>query len=78
MSYTPVNGFRAYFREVETTAWTEENAEPIPEGPYHYAGKLFLKDLKYATRYEAKVQARNTEGWGNMQIFYFATKGAGS
>ena len=78
VSYTPVTAFKVEIREVGTTAWRESSAKPIEDGPYHYAGKEFLKDLTYATRYEARVQARNDEGWSKTkEHFYFATEGAG-
>ena len=78
VSYTPITAFRIETREAGTTAWKESTSVPIEDGPYHYAGKLFLKQLSYATRYEAKVQARNDEGWSKTrEIFNFATQGAG-
>jgi len=78
VSYSPVTAFRVETREDGTTAWTEANVVPIPDGPYHYAGKLFLKEgMTEATRYEARVYARNDEGWNKPHpIFNFATKGA--
>jgi len=77
VSYTPVTAFKVEIREVGTTAWRQSSAKPIEDGPYHFAGKEFLKDLTYATRYEARVQARNDEGWSKArEHFYFATEGA--
>lgn len=77
VSYTPVTAFKVEIREVGTTAWRENSAKPIEDGVYHYAGKEFLKELTYATRYEARVQARNDEGWSKTkEHFYFATEGA--
>lgn len=77
VSYTLVTAFKVEIREVGTTAWRESSAKPIEDGPYHYAGKEFLKELTYATRYEARVQARNDEGWSKTrEHFYFATQGA--
>ena len=79
VSYTPVTAFKVEIREVGTTAWRQSSAKPIEDGPYHFAGKEFLKDLTYATRYEARVQARNDEGWSKArEHFYFATEGAGA
>lgn len=77
VSYSPVTAFRVETRVEGTTAWTESSATPIEDGPYHFAGKQFLKNLEEATRYEARVFARNEEGWNKAeQIFNFATRGA--
>lgn len=76
-SYSPVTAFRVDIREEGTTAWKEYTADPIEDGAYHYAGKLFLKEMKGSTRYESRVYARNEEGWNKPEdVFPFATKGA--
>lgn len=78
VSYTPVTAFRVETRPEGVTAWTEATATPIEDGPYHWAGKLFLKNLEAAQRFEARVSGRNEEGWSKpAPVFHFATLGAG-
>ena len=78
VSYSPVTAFRVETRREGVTAWAEASATPIPDGPYHFAGKHFLKEMEEATRYEARVSSRNDEGWSKPSpTFHFATKGAG-
>lgn len=77
VSYSPVTAFRVETRREGVTAWAEASATPIPDGPYHFAGKHFLKEIEEATRYEARVSSRNDEGWSKPSpTFHFATKGA--
>jgi len=76
-SYTPVTSFRVETRILGTDAWQEHIQKPHADGAYHYAGKLLLKDLAAAERYEARVMARNEEGWNKQsKIFNYATLGA--
>ena len=78
VSYSPVTAFRVETRQAGTTAWRELSVSPVADGPFHYVGKLLLKPLAEATRYEARVSGRNDEGWNQpSQLFHFATRGAG-
>ena len=79
VSHSPGTAFNVQYRQEGLTAWTSANAEPNQDGPYHYAGKLYLKELTGATRYQARVTSRNEEGWNKWpeQHFHFATHGAG-
>jgi len=77
VSYSPVTAFRVETRQAGTTAWRELSVSPVADGPFHYVGKLLLKPLAEATRYEARVSGRNDEGWNQpSQLFHFATRGA--
>ena len=65
--------------------WREEGGEfelfPVPshkENSFNWSGKYALNNLKPATRYEAKVVAKNDLGWSRpCPPFHFATFGAG-
>ena len=73
-----MTAFRVEHRPEGVSAWTEATATPIEDGPFHYAGKLYLKGLEGATVYEARVMTRNEEGWNkHKNVFSFATRGAG-
>lgn len=77
VSYSPVTAFRVETRPEGVTTWTEATATPIEDGPYHWAGKLFLKNIESAQRFEARVSGRNEEGWSKPNpVFHFATLGA--
>jgi len=77
VSYTPVTSFRVDTRILGTTAWTEHTVTPNPDGAYHFKGKLFLKEIPEAERFEARVLSRNEEGWNKPnKMFNFATLGA--
>jgi len=77
VSYSPVTAFRVETRPAGTTAWKEMSVSPVEDSTFHYVGKLLLKQLQQATRYEARVSGRNDEGWNQpSQLFYFATQGA--
>jgi len=77
ISHSPVTAFRVEHRPEGVSAWTEATATPIEDGPFHYAGKLYLKGLEGATVYEARVMTRNEEGWNkHKNVFSFATRGA--
>jgi len=64
--------------------WREEGGEfelfPVPshkENSFNWSGKYALNNLKPATRYEAKVVAKNDLGWSRpCPPFHFATFGA--
>ena len=65
--------------------WREEGGEmeifTVPshkENSFNWSGKYALNNLKPATRYEAKVLAKNDQGWPRpCPSFHFATFGAG-
>ena len=49
------------------------------EGPYHWAGKMFLSKLSPATQYKARASAQNELGWSQAgHEWSFATLGAGT
>ena len=78
MSYTDISEFSVQFREEGGEWQTLEQAPTEHNGAYHYEGKKYLENLSPATRYEARVRARNGDGWNRYStIFCFATRGAG-
>ena len=79
MSFSPVTEFIIEHR-AEGESWSVNSVTPTKEVnvAYHFAGKIYLKNLKPATRYEARSKAKNDEGWSNpSDIFNFATRGTG-
>ena len=51
----------------------------VKEGPYHWAGKMFLSKLSPATQYKARASAENEQGWSQAgDEWSFATLGAGT
>jgi len=77
MSFSPVTEFIIEHR-AEGESWIVNSVTPTKEVnvAYHFAGKIYLKNLKPATRYEARAKAKNDEGWSNpSDIFNFATRG---
>jgi hypothetical protein len=80
MSYSPITEFELLFRRHSEPkeVWKRELIVPHKTGPISYAGKLSLGGLDEAAQYEAKVRAKNEEGWNRLsQSFQFATFGAG-
>ena len=65
--------------------WRKENGEwegftvaSIRLDSIHFAGKHSFRDLETASRYEAQVLAKNSEGWSRpSKPYHFATYGAG-
>ena len=65
--------------------WKKENGEwegftvaSIRLDSIHFAGKHSFRDLETASRYEAQVLAKNSEGWSRpSKPYHFATYGAG-
>jgi len=75
-SFTPIEDFLLEVKE-SGGEWKLWNVTPTKEGPFIFAGKEFLNELKPATPYSARVSAKNGEGWGPPgPVFNFATKGA--
>ena len=76
-SHTPIEEFEL--------SWRKEGGEweifPIPShrvNSMNWAGKWSFSNLETATRYEAKVMAKNREGWSRRSpSYHFATFGAG-
>ena len=79
MSYTPISEFLLEYRAEGASSWVRNPVMPNKDHePYHFAGKQYLSNLLSATRYEARVAAKNDEGWNSHSpVYYFATLGAG-
>ncbi len=80
-SYTPIEVFELLYRRHATPpdSWQRVEVTPHKQNSMTYAGKAGLKDLAEAAQYEARVRAKNEEGWNRLsEPFQFATFGAGT
>ena len=77
-SFTPIEEFLLEVSLSPSGSWTKYSIVPTKEGAFYFAGKQFLTELQPATKYKARVTAKNGEGWGQPgPVWNFATKGAG-
>jgi len=76
-SFIPIEEFHLEVSPSPSGSWTKYSIVPTKEGAFYFAGKQFLTELQPATRYRARVTAKNGEGWGQPgPVWNFATKGA--
>ena len=62
----------------ENGNWEGFTVPAYKQDSFHWSGKYAFINLKPATRYEAWVIAKNSEGWSRpCPTFHFATFGAG-
>jgi len=75
-SQTPIEEFELMWRR-ENGEWEGFEVESHRLNSIHFAGKWSFSKLETATRYEAKVLAKNSEGWSRPSpAYHFATYGA--
>ena len=76
-SQTPIEEFELTWRQ-EDGQWEGFTVPAYKVNEYNYSGKHAFTALSTATRFEAKVSAKNQEGWSRLSpSFHFATFGAG-
>ena len=76
-SHTPINEFELNWRK-EDGEWEIFTVPAHRDNSIIWNGKWSFPDLEPATRYEARVLAKNTEGWSRPSpAYHFATFGAG-
>jgi len=77
ISRAPVQSFSVEYRGEEGFSWRRREVGSEPAGDNVWKGSISIDQLQSASRYEAKVSAKNKFGYSNYsQPFYFATKGA--
>jgi len=77
ISLSPVESFSVEYRRENEFSWSRREVKAAPKGENAWEGSITLDGLAAATRYEAKVSARNEFGYNNYTSpFHFATKGA--
>lgn len=75
-SHTPINEFELNWRK-EDGDWEIFTVPAHRDNSIIWNGKWSFPDLEPATRYEARVLAKNTEGWSRPSpSYHFATFGA--
>ena len=76
-SHTPIDEFELNWRK-EDGDWEIFTVPAHRDNSIIWNGKWSFPDLEPATRYEARVLAKNTEGWSRPSpSYHFATFGAG-
>jgi hypothetical protein len=76
-SHTPIKEFELNWRK-EDGDWEIFTVPAHRDNSIIWNGKWSFPDLEPATRYEARVLAKNTEGWSRPSPpYHFATFGAG-
>ena len=76
-SQTPIEEFELTWR-AEGQEWEGFTVPAHKQNHFNWAGKHGFSGLEPATRYEARVTAKNSEGWSRLSpSFHFATFGAG-
>lgn len=76
-SQTPIEEFELMWRE-EESEWEGFTVPAYKQNDFNWSGKHGFTGLSPATRYEARVLAKNSEGWSRPSpSFHFATFGAG-
>jgi len=75
-SQTPIEEFELMWKK-ENGEWEGFTVASIRLDSIHFAGKHSFRDLETASRYEAQVLAKNSEGWSRpSKPYHFATYGA--
>jgi len=75
-SSSDITEFELNWRE-ENGNWEGFTVPAYKQDSFHWSGKYAFINLKPATRYEAWVIAKNSEGWSRpCPTFHFATFGA--
>jgi hypothetical protein len=76
-SYTTIEEFELIWRE-DGGSWEGFSVPSHQINAFNWAGKHSFSGLNVATRYEARVTAKNEEGWSRPSpSYHFATFGAG-
>jgi len=76
-SKSPVETFTVEYRAEREFRWRKREVKAIAKAVNEWQGSITLDGLTPATRYEAKVAARNQFGYNDYsKPFHFATKGA--
>jgi hypothetical protein len=77
VSKAPVETFTVEYRAEKDFRWKKREVKAISKASNEWQGSITLDGLTPATRYEAKVSARNQYGYNDFtKPFHFATKGA--
>ncbi|XP_023346513.1 neural cell adhesion molecule 1 [Eurytemora carolleeae] len=77
LSRSPVHSFTLEFRAEREFRWRSLEVKSAPKLENEWQGSITLEGLGSATRYEARVAARNQYGLSKFsKPFLFATKGA--
>ena len=76
-SNTPIQEFELTWRK-DGGDWEGFTVPSYKQNDFNWAGKHAFVGLSTATRYEAKISAKNAEGWSRLSpSYHFATFGAG-
>ena len=77
-STSPVTEFQVEFRLDQGTAqWENLTAEVVEVAAESYSGSVGLENLQPATRYQARVRAKNSYGFNSFSDnFHFSTSQA--